>query len=151
MPFTPSSRPSAGPPLDSAWLDRRQGQLNLAGVQALDLASSNVCTVQCNILVCDRLTPLPIARLLHTPSSPHACRLARAAASWRRACQQFEISSWSASAAHSDYIYVFSIMSTKQVSKDYSQPEECLLAGDGDCGGAYIVRLPCGDSTDYLR
>ena len=38
-----------------------------------------------------------------------------------------------------------------QVDKSYSQPEECLLGGDGDLGGAYIVRLPCGDSNDYLR
>lgn len=38
-----------------------------------------------------------------------------------------------------------------QVDQSYSQPEECLLGGDGDLGGAYIVRLPCGDSNDYLR
>ena len=38
-----------------------------------------------------------------------------------------------------------------QVAKDYGEPEECLLEGDGELGGAYIVRLPCGDSSDYLR
>lgn len=37
------------------------------------------------------------------------------------------------------------------MDQSYSQPEECLLGGDGDLGGAYIVRLPCGDSNDYLR
>lgn len=37
------------------------------------------------------------------------------------------------------------------MDKSYSQPEECLLAGDAELGGAYIVRLPCGDSNDYLR
>jgi hypothetical protein len=48
---------------------------------------------------------------------------------------------------HSFRIY----KSDTQVDQSYSQPEECLLGGDGDLGGAYIVRLPCGDSNDYLR
>ena len=29
--------------------------------------------------------------------------------------------------------------------------EECILKGDGEMGGAYIVRLPAGDSDVYLR
>lgn len=44
-----------------------------------------------------------------------------------------------------------SVIGCPKVDQSYSQPEECLLAGDGDLGGAYIVRLPCGDSNDYLR
>ena len=29
--------------------------------------------------------------------------------------------------------------------------EECILKGDGEMGGAYIMRLPAGDSDIYLR
>lgn len=39
------------------------------------------------------------------------------------------------------------------MADDYGQPEECILKGDPDyeLGGAYIVRLPCGDPNVYLR
>lgn len=38
-----------------------------------------------------------------------------------------------------------------QVSPEYGQAEECILKGDGDMGGAFIVRLPAGDPKVYLR
>ncbi len=37
------------------------------------------------------------------------------------------------------------------MSPDYGVEEECILKGDGEMGGAYIVRLPAGDSDIYLR
>ena len=37
------------------------------------------------------------------------------------------------------------------MSPEYGQPEECILKGDGEMGGAYIVRLPAGDPKTYLR
>jgi hypothetical protein len=37
------------------------------------------------------------------------------------------------------------------VSPDYGVEEECILKGDGEMGGAYIVRVPAGDSKVYLR
>lgn len=40
---------------------------------------------------------------------------------------------------------------TVQVSPDYGVEEECILKGDGEMGGAYIVRLPAGNSDIYLR
>lgn len=33
----------------------------------------------------------------------------------------------------------------------YGQPEECLVKGRGELGGAYIVRLPCGPPETYVR
>ena len=44
-------------------------------------------------------------------------------------------------------------MGDAQVADDYGQPEECILKGDSEyeLGGAYIVRLPCGDPKVYLR
>lgn len=38
-----------------------------------------------------------------------------------------------------------------KVDSSYGQPEECIQPGDGDTGGAYIVRIPCGPSKTYLR
>ena len=39
-----------------------------------------------------------------------------------------------------------------KVSPDYGQAEECIFkAEEGDLGGAYIVRLPCGPRHVYLR
>ena len=39
-----------------------------------------------------------------------------------------------------------------KVSPDYGQSEECIFkAEEGDMGGAYIVRLPCGPRHVYLR
>lgn len=37
------------------------------------------------------------------------------------------------------------------VDKDYGEPEECIHKGRGKAGGAYIVRLPCGPVTKYIR
>lgn len=37
------------------------------------------------------------------------------------------------------------------VDSSYGQPEECLVPGEGELGGAYIVRLPCGNPKKYLR
>lgn len=42
-------------------------------------------------------------------------------------------------------------VSRLQVSPEYGQAEECILKGDGEMGGAFIVRLPAGDSKVYLR
>ncbi len=33
----------------------------------------------------------------------------------------------------------------------YGEPEECLVKGRGELGGAYIVRLPCGPPETYVR
>lgn len=33
----------------------------------------------------------------------------------------------------------------------YGEPEECLVKGRGELGGAYIVRLPCGPPEAYVR
>lgn len=39
-----------------------------------------------------------------------------------------------------------------KVAKDYGEAEECILEDpDYQLGGAYIVRLPCGDPKVYLR
>eukprot|EP01025_Chloroclados_australasicus_P020334 TRINITY_DN2143_c0_g2_i1.p1 TRINITY_DN2143_c0_g2~~TRINITY_DN2143_c0_g2_i1.p1 ORF type:complete len:1092 (+),score=166.59 TRINITY_DN2143_c0_g2_i1:189-3464(+) len=38
-----------------------------------------------------------------------------------------------------------------KVSPDYGEAEECLLKGEGDSGGAFIVRLPCGPVDKYVR
>jgi sucrose-phosphate synthase len=37
------------------------------------------------------------------------------------------------------------------VDASYGQPEECLVKGRGELGGAYIVRLPCGPPRQYVR
>ncbi|KAL4458202.1 hypothetical protein ABPG75_013067 [Micractinium tetrahymenae] len=37
------------------------------------------------------------------------------------------------------------------VDPSYGQPEECLVKGRGELGGAYIVRLPCGPPETYVR
>lgn len=37
-----------------------------------------------------------------------------------------------------------------RVDSDYGQEEECLAKGSGDLGGAYIVRLPCGPTNEYI-
>ena len=42
-------------------------------------------------------------------------------------------------------------LAVAQVSPDYGVEEECILKGDGEMGGAYIVRVPAGDSKIYLR
>ena len=42
-------------------------------------------------------------------------------------------------------------IAAEKVSPDYGVEEECILKGDGEMGGAYIVRLPAGDSNIYLR
>jgi hypothetical protein len=36
------------------------------------------------------------------------------------------------------------------VPKDYGQEEERIAPGKGELGGAFIVRLPAGDSNVYL-
>lgn len=38
-----------------------------------------------------------------------------------------------------------------QVDKSYGEPEECILRSEGELGGAYIVRLACGPTEEYLR
>eukprot|EP01026_Neomeris_dumetosa_P042802 TRINITY_DN3573_c0_g1_i5.p1 TRINITY_DN3573_c0_g1~~TRINITY_DN3573_c0_g1_i5.p1 ORF type:complete len:1098 (-),score=219.39 TRINITY_DN3573_c0_g1_i5:655-3948(-) len=38
-----------------------------------------------------------------------------------------------------------------KVHEDYGEAEECLYQGEGDTGGAYIVRLPCGPTNKYVR
>jgi sucrose-phosphate synthase len=37
------------------------------------------------------------------------------------------------------------------VDAAYGQPEERLVQGRGELGGAYIVRLPCGPTNTYVR
>lgn len=37
------------------------------------------------------------------------------------------------------------------VDASYGEPEECLVKGRGELGGAYIVRLPCGPPEQYVR
>lgn len=37
------------------------------------------------------------------------------------------------------------------VDASYGEPEECLATGQGELGGAYIVRLPCGPPDKYVR
>ena len=37
------------------------------------------------------------------------------------------------------------------VDESYGQEEECLVKGRGELGGAYIVRLPCGPTNQYVR
>lgn len=37
------------------------------------------------------------------------------------------------------------------VDASYGEPVECILPSEGKLGGAYIVRLPCGDPNVYLR
>lgn len=36
------------------------------------------------------------------------------------------------------------------VDPEYGMEEECLAQGQGDLGGAYIVRLPCGPTEQYI-
>ena len=38
-----------------------------------------------------------------------------------------------------------------KVDKSYGEPVECLMRSEGELGGAYIVRLPCGPQDVYLR
>lgn len=41
-----------------------------------------------------------------------------------------------------------------KVAKSYGQEEECILkpeSAENDLGGAYIVRLACGPTDQYLR
>lgn len=38
-----------------------------------------------------------------------------------------------------------------KVDKSYGEPEECILRSEGELGGAYIVRLACGPTEEYLR
>ena len=38
-----------------------------------------------------------------------------------------------------------------KVDKSYGEPVECLMQSEGELGGAYIVRLPCGPQDVYLR
>lgn len=37
------------------------------------------------------------------------------------------------------------------VAPEYGEEEECLCKGRGERGGAYIVRLPCGPTEQYVR
>ena len=43
------------------------------------------------------------------------------------------------------------LIDSPQVDASYSEPEECILPSEGQLGGAYIVRLPCGPQDSYLR
>lgn len=43
------------------------------------------------------------------------------------------------------------LIADPRVDSSYGEPEECLLSTTGSLGGAYIVRLPCGDPDVYLR
>ena len=36
------------------------------------------------------------------------------------------------------------------VHSDYGVAEECIAKGNGDLGGSYIVRLPCGPTNKYI-
>ncbi|GAB4822201.1 hypothetical protein N2152v2_009247 [Parachlorella kessleri] len=38
-----------------------------------------------------------------------------------------------------------------KVDADYGVEEECIAKGSGEHGGAYIVRLPCGPTNQYIR
>jgi sucrose-phosphate synthase len=38
-----------------------------------------------------------------------------------------------------------------RVDPEYGVEEECLVKGRGDYGGAYIVRLPCGPTAQYIN
>lgn len=37
------------------------------------------------------------------------------------------------------------------VDEEYGEPEECIQKGKGKAGGAYIIRMPCGPVTKYIR
>jgi len=38
-----------------------------------------------------------------------------------------------------------------KVDPEYGVEEECIVKGRGDYGGAYIVRLPCGPTAQYIN
>lgn len=46
---------------------------------------------------------------------------------------------------------MLSLRRDPSVGPEYGQEEECLAKGSGEHGGAYIVRLPCGPTEQYIR